>query len=341
MIELTNLAPKHINIPIFLPEKSCPFRCIYCNQQKITGIKTLPTIDEIQNIIENHLKTITDKNTFVEIAFFGGNFTGIPFSEQELMLSSVQQYIQKKQVSCIRVSTRPDYINKKVLDLLKKYNVHTIELGIQSMDKGVLKASERGYSVDKVKETVALINEYGFKLCLQMMVGLPGDTLEKSLKTAHTIISCGATMTRIYPLLVIKDTALEVLYNDGLYKPLTLEEAVLWSREVYKIFFTANVKVLKIGLHPSEDLMYGGAVISGPFHPSFAELVFTSIWEEKLAILESQPSKGLKIFVNAGDYNHAIGYHAFNKKMLASKFKKIKFEVDNHLNRFEFYADYC
>jgi len=336
-----NLSTRHVNIPVFIPEKSCPFRCIYCNQQSITGIKKTPSINEITTIIDNHLATIKDKNTTVEIAFFGGNFTGIPFAEQELMLSSVQQYIADKQVQSIRVSTRPDYINKKVLDLLKKYNVKTIELGIQSMDDEVLKISERGYTSDKVYESVAAINEYGFKLCLQMMVGLPGDTLEKSIETARAIINCGATMTRIYPLLVIKDTVLEALFNNGHYKPLSIEEAVFWSREIYKIFHSANVTVLKMGLHPSADLMNGSALISGPFHPSFAELVFTSIWNEKLSVMQPQPSKKLKIYINASDYNHAIGYQAINKIKLASQFKTVKFEVDNKLNRFEFYADYC
>lgn len=340
MSVLAKLNPKHINIPVFLPEKSCPYKCIYCNQHKITGIKSLPSVVEIQDIIENHLHTINSKDTFVEIAFFGGNFTGIPLPEQEKLLSSVQHFIVDKHIKSIRVSTRPDYINTEVLDLLKKYNVNTIELGIQSMDNDVLRASGRGYTADEVKEKAALVKAYGFDLCLQMMIGLPGDTIEKSLATAHQIIRCNASMTRIYPLLVIKDTTLESLFLNGKYTPLSLSDAVLWTREVYKLFWNAHVKVLKMGLHPSKDLMYGDAVIAGPFHPSFAEMVFSSIWQEKLSSVVPDNNLNLKISVCASDYNHAIGYKASNKKLLSLKFKTVKFAINNRLNRFELNVDY-
>ena len=331
---------KHYNIPIFIPEMACPYRCIYCNQQKITGFNALPDENDIKNIVETHLKTIDYNNAHVEIAFFGGNFTGISFTEQERFLSAVQEYIKKGQVKSIRISTRPDYINKDVLNILRKYKVKTIELGVQSMDDEVLRAAGREYTVKKIIEVAELIKSYDFDLCMQMMTGLPTDTLEKSLKTARSIIRCGASMTRIYPLLVIKDTPLEDLFSKGLYKPLSLTDAVLRVREIYKVFFAANVTVLKMGLHPSEDLMYGDGVIAGPFHTSFAEMVFTSLWQEKFALLKPDLMKCLKIFVNAKDYNHAIGYMASNKKMLTSQFKKVKFEVDNTLERFNYYADY-
>ena len=319
---------------------ACPFRCIYCNQQKITGIKSLPDENDITEIIESHLKTIDYYNAFVEIAFFGGNFTGIDLAEQEKILYNVQKYIHSGQVKSIRISTRPDYINKEVLSILKKYNVKTIELGIQSIDDEVLEASGRKYSSKTVIEVSKLINDSGFDLCLQMMIGLPEDTLEKSLKTAQSIVNCGASMTRIYPLLVIKDTPLEDLYNKGLYKPLSLDEAVLWVREIYKVFLINNVKVLKMGLHPSEDLINGSGVIAGPFHPSFAEFVFTSLWDEKFKKLEPDLKKCIKIFVNAKDYNHAIGYNAVNKKMLASQFKNAKFNIDNKLEMLNYYVEY-
>ena len=331
---------KHYNIPIFIPELACPYRCIYCNQQKITGVKLLPDEKEIKNIIEAHLETIDYENAFVEVAFFGGNFTGISSIEQEKFLSVVQEYIQKGQIKSIRISTRPDYINKDNLTLLKKYNVKTIELGVQSMDDDVLSAAGRKYSVEQVMASAQLIKDFGFDLCLQMMIGLPEDTLEKSLKTAQLIISCGATMTRIYPLLVIKDTPLEELFIKGLYKPLALTDAVLWTKEIYKVFYGAKVTVLKMGLHPTADLMNGDGVIAGPFHISFAEMVFTALWQEKFTSLEPDLQKHIKIFVNAKDYNHAIGYLATNKKTLASHYKKVTFKIDNTLERFNYYADY-
>jgi len=331
---------KHYNIPIFIPEMACPFRCIYCNQQTITGIKSLPDENDIENLIETNLKTIDFNNAHVEIAFFGGNFTGIALNHQEKLLECVQKYILRGQVKSIRISTRPDYISKEKLILLKKYNVRTIEIGVQSMDDAVLIASGRGYSEKAVRVASEMIIDYGFDLCMQMMIGLPDETLEKAMVTAQSIVSCKASMTRIYPLLVIKDTPLEDLFNKGLFKPLSLNDAILWTKEIYKVFLASGVTVLKMGLHPSEDLMHADAVIAGPFHPSFAELVFTSLWQDKLQLLEKDLSKDVKLFVNAKDYNHAIGYQAANKKILSSRFKKVKFEIDNSLERFDFYAEY-
>ena len=331
---------RHFNIPVFIPEMACPNRCIYCNQYKITGVKSLPDENEIEKIIETNLKTIDIFNTHVEVAFFGGNFTGVPLAAQEKLLSIVQKYISDGPVRSIRISTRPDYINEEILSNLKRYNVKTIELGVQSMNDEVLGASGRVYSSRSVVEAARIIKGFGFDLCMQMMIGLPEDTLEKSLKTAQSIIDCGASMTRIYPLLVIKDTPLENKYKRGEYEPLSLSEAVSWTHNLYKIFFESNVTVLKMGLHPSEELMNGGSIIAGPFHSSFAELVFTSLWNEKFNLIKPDKLKCLEVYVNAKDYNHAIGYKASNKKMLATLFKKVNFDIDNTLKRFSYNAIY-
>jgi len=142
---------RHYNIPVFIPELACPFQCIYCNQQKISGKEKIPQPAEIDRIITSHLNTIPQKNSEIELAFFGGNFTGIPFRDQEEYLKLIQPYIKSRQISGIRISTRPDYINNEILDLLKKYKVKTIELGAQSLDDEVLKLSKRGHKVNDVE----------------------------------------------------------------------------------------------------------------------------------------------------------------------------------------------
>ena len=227
---------QHFNIPVFIPELACPFQCIYCNQQKISGRLKIPSPKEIDRIIIDHLNTISKNKSEIELAFFGGNFTGIPVNEQEEYLKLVQPYINSGQISGIRLSTRPDYINNKVLELLKKYNVKTIELGAQSLDDDVLKLSKRGHTAKDTERASEIILKAGFSLGLQMMIGLPGDTLGKSIFTAKKIIELGADNTRIYPALVIKDTKMEKMYAEGKYHPLSLEDAVRWSKELLLIF---------------------------------------------------------------------------------------------------------
>ena len=318
------LNKKHCNIPIFIPQKACPHQCIYCNQRYISGQQVAPTLNEVKQTIEKYLST-AEKGTELQVSFFGGTFTGLDIEEQKAYLQTVQPYITEEKIQSIRLSTRPDYINNEILDILKQYNVADIELGAQSLDNEVLQFSERGHSAEDIATASELIKSYGFNLGLQMMIGLPKDTLAKSIATAEKIVSLGAVSTRIYPTLVIDRTPLATLYRQGNYKPLTMNEAVDWTKEVYKIFIHNNVKVLRVGLHPSEDLMNGKGYLDGPFHVSFFEFVLTTIWKERFMNL---PLDTKIIKVNPKDINYAIGYRSSNLIFLKSKFRDIKFVQD-------------
>ncbi len=352
---------RHYNIPIFIPELACPFQCIYCNQQKISGRLKIPSDADIVIIIEEHLSTIPKESSETELAFFGGNFTGIGIDDQRRLLGLVQPYLKTGSISGIRLSTRPDYIDEDILKMLKDFGVKTIEVGAQSMDDNVLRLSKRGHTSKDTEKAAGMILKEGFLLGLQMMIGLPGDTLESTIFTARRIIELGADNTRIYPTLVIRDTVLERMFKEGRFKPLTLDEAVSWSKELLLIFEKADVKVIKLGLHPSEGLLSGEELIAGPFHQSFRELVLTEIWSDILkplkdssakaqnsksktqikskgqrTKLETQSSKykngdemdyfeEIEIHVPVDQFNYAVGYGGRNKKMLMEKYDKVKF----------------
>ncbi|MBI9072419.1 MAG: radical SAM protein [Melioribacteraceae bacterium] len=331
---------RHYNIPIFIPELACPHRCIFCSQDKITGQLKSPEVSEVDSIIKEYLSTIDYENSFVEVAFFGGNFTGIPVKEQVKYLNVVKPYIEKGIIKGIRLSTRPDYINKEILELLKDYNVKTIELGAQSFDEEVLIKSGRGHKVEDTINAAGMIKESGFDLGLQMMIGLPGDTLDKAIFTANKIAELGASNTRIYPAVVIKATKLEEMYFNELYNPLKMDEAVLWSKEIYKIFENNNVTILRVGLHPSEGLLSGDDLIAGPFHISFRELVLTELWNDQFAELKNKSEYNLKIEVPVKEINYAVGYHKKNKLELERYYKSVKIVGNKELAGREFNAVY-
>ena len=333
---------RHFTIPAFIPELACPFQCIYCDQKKISGQIKIPEPDEIIQTIEEHLSTIPKRRSFVEFGFFGGNFTGIPLEKQEELLKLIRPYIKDSSISSIRLSTRPDYITHENLKLLKKYNVKTIELGAQSMDDDVLNKSKRGHSSEDVINAAKLIKSFDFDLGLQMMIGLPGDTYEKSIYTARQIVKLGASNTRIYPTLVIKDTKLEKMYNQGKYTPLNLEEAIKWSKKLLLIFEEANVNVIRMGLHPSENLLSGSDLVAGPFHKSFRELVVAEIWNGILKhLLKKEKAKRIRIFVSPKEFNYAIGYDSKNKNMLLENFEYVIFQQDENLEgrRFTYWIE--
>lgn len=331
---------RHSNIPIFLPELACPHQCVFCNQVKISGTLSIPAPEDVKRIVEMHLSSMKEKR-IVDIAFFGGSFTGISIALQEKYLKEAYKFIQNGQVSGVRVSTRPDYIQQEKLDLLKKYGVTTIELGAQSTNNEVLNKSGRGHNFDAIKKASSLILENGFQLGLQMMIGLPYDTFERSLQTANDIIALGAHCTRIYPTVVIKETALEKLYNKGNYKPLTITEAVLWTKEFVKLYEKNNIKILRIGLHPSEELVDGKSLIDGPFHPSFKEIVMSQIWNELLfdEIKNKNPEK-VTIRVNDKQLNYAVGFNGSNKQELIKKGISTRFIADSNLSKYQFDVSY-
>jgi histone acetyltransferase (RNA polymerase elongator complex component) len=319
----------HYTIPIFIPEKACPFRCIYCNQYNITNHHQIIDLEEINSTIQQYLRTFP-QDGMKRIAFFGGTFTGMSLEEQNYYLDAVQPYLQSGKIESIQLSTRPDYINEPILENLKKHGVHIIELGAQSLDEEVLQFSGRGHTVKDVEKASQLINSYGFTLGLQMMVGLPFDTIEKTKKTARQIVDFGAKCTRIYPTLVIKDTFLEKLYKNGHYQPLTIEQAIDYSIAAMEIFEAGQVTVLRVGLHPSEGLINGTQLVAGPFHVSFKELVMTEQWHRRfLPFLQPSDCSEIAIAVPHEQLNAAIGYEARNKKELLQYYNKVEFFTDD------------
>lgn len=332
---------KHYTIPIFIPELACPHQCVFCDQKKISGQQEIPNIDEVQNKIKSYLETIPIKRSRVEIGFFGGSFTGIPIEQQRAYLKTAFDFIDERRVESIRISTRPDYINKEILELLKEYGVKTIELGAQSLDEGVLLKSGRGHTVADVENASKMIKDAGFELGLQMMIGLPSDTREKAMHTAKRIAELGANNTRIYPTLVIKGTELDNMYQKGDYIPMRLTEAILWVKDLYLYFEETNVDVIRIGLHPSVELSADHSLVDGPYHPSFKELVMTEIWKEHLfELIEFKPDKAIIIYVPLEQLNFAIGHKSENIELLENHFTSVKIKPDVKLIKRAFYVDY-
>jgi histone acetyltransferase (RNA polymerase elongator complex component) len=339
-----NLKPekiRHFTIPVFIPMMACPFHCLFCDQERISGKKGMPSAEDVVSILHQHLSTLPQKNAEIEVGFFGGTFTGLSMKMQSDYLEAVVPFIEERKIQSIRLSTRPDFISQEILDHLKKYKVKTIELGAQSMDDDVLRRSGRGHTVRDTEYASRMILDAGFSLGLQMMTGLPGDTEEKSITTAQKIVDLGATETRIYPVIVIKGTQLEKLFHDGKYVPLQLDEAIQRTKKVVGVFENSGVKILRIGLHPSEGLLNKNDYVAGPFHVSFRELVMTSVWADRFQeLIKKELQDFIQISVNPTDFHPAIGYCAKNRKFLEQHFRKVKFVSDPEIKERTFYADY-
>ena len=310
---------KHYIIPIFVPHLGCPNDCVFCNQKSISGQQKMITKEDIRNTIDFYLENIKDKEAKKEVAFFGGSFTGIDVEKQEEFLQTAYGYIKKGKIDSIRISTRPDYIDKTILKRLKKYKVKTIELGVQTANDYILKQCKRNHTFEDVKKASKLIRWYGFNLGHQMMVGLPDSTKIDEINTARELIKLKPKMVRIYPVLVIKNTRLEKDYLDGKYKPLTVIQAVETCKEIVPMFMKKGIEVIRIGLQNTDEItdpsIKGSEVVAGPYHPAFRQLVESSLWYdniiEKMKELNVKVKK-VKITVNPKDVNNVIGHKKEN-----------------------------
>ena len=276
---------KHAIIPIFIPHLGCPCQCVFCNQQKITARTKAVSTDEVRETVERYLSTLADLDpSEIEIAFYGGSFTAIPIDAQTAYLEVANEYIDQGRVSSLHISTRPDCIDEEILSNLKRYNVSTIELGVQSFSDEVLRLSKRGHDSDTARNAARLIKERGFKLGIQLMIGLPGDSLESCIYSARETVALFPELARLYPTLVIDGTELYDMYEYGSYEALSKEEALLRTKEMYKILHKAGINIMRVGLK-STDIIGGSdlsAINGGTYHPAFRQLVEGEIAYEML-----------------------------------------------------------
>jgi len=314
---------RNINVPIFIPHLGCPNDCVFCNQRTISGHMNFE-IGDAERELDAALSTIdTDSvETHVEIAFFGGSFTGIERGDMIALLEIAAKRINEGKASSIRLSTRPDYIDDEILSILARYPVRTIELGLQSFCPRVLKASKRGHTAEQSVNACRLIKAAGFELVGQMMLGLPTSTREDEIRTAEMICSLGCTSARIYPTAVLCGTELAAMTKAGLYTPLTLDEAVSRAADVLEVFSANSVRVIRLGLHAS-DLLFD-ELAAGEYHAAIGELAMSELYlrllRKKLSQCGDVSGHRLRIFVPKGATSKVIGQKRKNKLIIEREY---------------------
>lgn len=318
-------AREHI-IPVFVPHWGCPNDCVFCNQRRITGQRVSATAETVKTAIEN--AALLPAGVKRQLAFYGGSFTAIPAAEQEELLSAGKAALDAGQISAIRLSTRPDAVDEAVLSRLRRYGVETVELGAQSMDGEVLRLSGRGHTPEDVERASRLLKEGGFRLILQMMTGLPGDSPEKDIATAERLIALRPDGVRIYPTVIVRDTALYDLWRSGRYAEHTVEEAVQVCARLLPLFEAAGIPVIRLGLNPTEELSGGGAV-GGAYHPALGELVKSRLCRERLEeTLSALPgAKRVTLGVHPSLLSQMLGQKRENVRYLEGKFALLGLKI--------------
>ncbi len=339
---------KHAIIPVFIPHKGCPNNCVFCNQKAITARSADVNPEDVHKIINTYLPTLRGRGLeVIELAFFGGSFTGLSIEDQSAFLTVACEYKQQGIIDKIHLSTRPDYIDNMILANLKKFDVDIIELGVQSFDPSVLAASNRGHGPEAIYEACSLIKNCGFELGIQLMIGLPEDSLEKCLFSAGETARIGPSIARLYPTVVLNDTELRNMYLNGTYHPLSTDEAVAITKEMYKILVHAGINIIRVGLK-STDLITssgdGGETVCHTYHPAFRQLVEGEIARESLeqqlqnlinyhCRQADSALQSIKFTCNGVSFSNMVGNSGCNKKYFQKKYPhlSIRFAVDESL----------
>ena len=307
-------------IPVFVPHLGCPNDCVFCNQRRISGAQEPAGVENVKNAIES-VAALPRNGAKRQLAFYGGSFTAIPSCQQEALLGAAKEYLDRGEIDAIRLSTRPDAIDGAVLARLKRYGVETIELGAQSLCDEILLLSGRGHTAADVVTASEQIKAAGFRLILQMMTGLPGDSVERTVYTAKKIIALHPDGVRIYPTVIVRDTALYDLWQAGEYKEHTVADAVEYCAAIVPLFEAAGIPIIRLGLNPTDELS-GGAAAGGAYHPALGELVKSRLMLYKMrGTLNGIPAGSrVTLGVNKSRVSQAVGQHRENISRLTAEF---------------------
>lgn len=320
-------------IPIFVPHLGCPCACVFCNQRRISGVTAETTAEMVRDEIGSALERIGGQPA--QVAFYGGSFTAIEDEKQEALLAAAYEYVKSGKITGIRLSTRPDAIDEQVILRLKRYSVDTVELGCQSMDDEVLRLSRRGHDSAACENAALMLKAAGFRVILQMMTGLPGDDGSQSVATAAKMVDIKPSGVRIYPTVVVKDTELYDLWDSGLYKEHTVDDAVELCAKLCAMFDAAGIPVIRLGLNPTEELS-GGAAVAGAYHPALGELVRSRMWLDRLrSLLDGKDlPQDITITVPKGTVSFCVGQKKINVETLKREYglRSIKIKESDSLN---------
>ena len=292
-------------IPIFIPHEGCPHCCVFCNQRRISGFIDKPvTADDVQAIVRTWLAREGSGDRQVQVAFYGGSFTALPMTRQQHLLGAVAPFVEQGRVQTIRLSTRPDYIDYEIVNFLQSHNVSIVELGVQSMDDGVLAASGRGHTADDVEKAVTVLRRSGMELGIQLMIGLPGETRRILMKTVERVIALQPDFVRIYPVLVVKNSELATRYVQGTYRPISLDKAVVMAAWMKKRFDESSIRVVRMGLQAGTELEK--SLVAGPWHPAFGELVNSRLMLQKTRKLLAGARPNKKYVMSISDKDQSV-----------------------------------
>ncbi len=321
---------KSVTVPFFISHQGCPHTCLFCDQHTISGSRgdLLPSAETLLRTIELWRSTAGSRP--LEVAFFGGTFTALPRNKQLALLEPLQSLLKNGTITSVRLSTRPDYISREQVQWLAGLGVATIELGVQSMDNGVLAASGRGHSAADSLSAITCIKGEGVKVGAQLMPGLPEDTDISSRASLDQVVAAGADFLRIYPTVVLRGTELAERYRLGHYRPLSLERGIALCAGLLHRAMVSGTPVIRIGLQADGGLS-DETILAGCWHPALGHLVRSRLYDDLMTRVIAD-GDAVTIYCHPSRHSDIIGLKKAHVEKLSGRGVVVKIRTDVHLS---------
>ena len=142
----------------------------------------------------------------------------------------------KNRIIWLTIETRPDLVSHDNCKFWRELWVTRVEMWIQSTNDEVLELNKRGHNVQKIKDAIHIMRQYGFKISIHLMPWLYGSDFEKDIQSFKDIYSDSAFQPdeiKFYPTSVIPNTELYNLYKEWKYIPITTEQILDEIRETF------------------------------------------------------------------------------------------------------------
>jgi radical SAM protein (TIGR01212 family) len=134
-----------------------------------------------------------------------------------------------KDIVGIVIATRPDCINAELLDYLKELSHHTfliVEYGIETTNDETLKRINRGHDFACTIKALQETHERGIIMGGHVILGLPGEDRQESLRQASVISSLPLDILKIHQLQIIKGTRLAKEYAEHPFHVYSVDEYI-------------------------------------------------------------------------------------------------------------------
>jgi anaerobic magnesium-protoporphyrin IX monomethyl ester cyclase len=246
-----------------LTSRGCPYLCTYCAAFKIAGRKwryrsPQNVVDEIEFAFKkyktNNLEIIDD------------NF---PLSQERTM--AIMELILKRNIKMrLRFANgiRADKLNEENLTIMKRAGLTEVTLGIESADPDIFLSIKKGETFDKIERAIRLLRKFDIKIGGNFIIGLPGATLEKDMKSIKFANRYGFNWRQTawfyfipYPFTEAHDTFKKEINNDEII-----------NRSYQRGGFTAQY--IETPNYPIEERIITRSIGSRipPIHPEFSKL---------------------------------------------------------------------